>query len=399
MTSTPLSNPHVATAVRLPRVPLVNPQAIERLWQVLDAKTKPPRSLGRLEELAVRFGALRLTPEQAVTLPISGRKPIHLSYRAAVVVAAADHGVVDEGVSAFPQSVTEQMLLNFEAGGAAINALCKAAGAELIVVDVGTKRANPADNSLIAKELEPATTRVTVADMSPVRELRVRAGSANMARECALSLDEVHQAINLGLNMAVELDRAGNTVVALGEMGIGNTTVASVLTAVFCGVTESAQIATLVGRGTGVDDAGLSRKRAAVERALKLHNPDPTQPWQVLTQVGGLEIIFLAGLAIGAAAHRMAVVLDGFIATSAGLVANALCPDVKQYLFASHQSVEPGHQLALKHLGLEAYLDLQLRLGEGSGAALALPLFAAATAIVNDMATFESAGVSGPLEK
>lgn len=399
MTSPSASTPPETGTVRLPRVPLVNPRAIERLWQVLDGKTKPPRSLGRLEELAVRFGALRLTPEQAVTLPVSGRKPIHLSYRAAVVVAAADHGVVDEGVSAFPQSVTEQMLLNFEAGGAAINALCKAAGAELFVVDVGTKRANLADKTLGAKEAEPATTRVTVADLSPVRDLRIRAGSANLARQNALELHEVQQAINLGLDMAVELDRSGTTVVALGEMGIGNTTVASVLTAAFCGVTDPAAIATLVGRGTGVDDAGLQRKRATVERALKLHNPDPNKPWEVLTQVGGLEIIFLAGLAIGAAAHRIAVVLDGFIATSAGLVANALCPDVKQYLFASHCSVEPGHQLALTHLGLEPYLDLQLRLGEGSGAALALPLFAAATAIVNDMATFESAGVCGPIER
>lgn len=391
-TSTPLDN----FGVRLPRVPLVNPQAIERLWQVLDSKTKPPRSLGRLEELAVRFGALRLTPEQAVTLPLSIRKPIRLNCRATVVIAAADHGVIDEGVSAYPQSVTEQMLLNFEAGGAAINALCKAAGAELVVVDVGTKRMNPAANALGLKEAEPATTRVA-ADMSPVRDLRVRAGSANMARGPALELEEVQQAINLGLNMAVELDRCGNTVVALGEMGIGNTTVASVLTAVFCGVTEPSEVARLVGRGTGVDDAGLLRKRAAVERTLALHEPDPTQPWKVLTQVGGLEVIFLAGLAIGAAAHRMAVVLDGFISTSAALVANALCPDVKQYLFASHRSVEPGHQLALAHLGLEPYLDLQLRLGEGSGAALVLPLFAAATAIVNDMATFDSAGVSGPL--
>jgi nicotinate-nucleotide--dimethylbenzimidazole phosphoribosyltransferase len=285
-------------------------------------------------------------------------------------------------------------LLNFEAGGAAINALCKAAGAELIVVDVGTKRLLP-QTGLGAKEAEPATTRVA-ADMSPIRDWRVRPGSANMARGKALELEDVEQAINLGLNLALELDRCGNTVVALGEMGIGNTTVASVLTAVFCGVTDPAEVAKLVGRGTGVDDNGLLRKRIAVERVLSLHKPDPTQPWQVLSQVGGLEIVFLAGLAIGAAAHRMAVVLDGFISTSAALVANALCPDVKQYLFASHRSVEPGHQLALRHLGLEPYLDLQLRLGEGSGAALALPLFNAATAIVNDMATFESAGVSGP---
>lgn len=383
------------TRVRLPRVPLVNPQAMERMWQILDSKTKPPRSLGRLEELAVRFGALRLTPEQAITAPLSTRRAIGLTYRAAVVIAAADHGIVDEGVSAYPQTVTEQMLLNFEAGGAAINALCKAAGAELIVVDVGTKRTQLRDANGV-KEAEPATTRVT-AEQSFVRDWRVRAGSGNLAQESALELEDVQDAVNLGLNLAVELDRCGNTVVALGEMGIGNTTVASVLTAVFCRVNDAHERALLVGRGTGVDDAGLQRKRAAVERALALHRPNPDRPWEVMCQVGGLEVAFLAGLAIGAAAHRMAVVLDGFISTAAALLANAISPEVKSYLFASHRSVEPGHTVALKQLGLDPYLDLNLRLGEGSGAALALPLFAAATAIVNEMATFESAGVSGAL--
>ncbi len=384
------------SGVNLPRIPLVNPQAVARLWQVMDSKTKPPRSLGRLEELAVRFGSLRLTPEQAVTAPLSTRKPVGLTYRATVVVAAADHGVIDEGVSAYPQAVTEQMLLNFESGGAAINALCRVAGAELIVVDVGTMRINPNDNPSTSKEVEPQTTRVA-AELSPVRDWRIRAGSGNLAQESALALEDVEQAVNLGLNMAAELDRCGNTVVALGEMGIGNTTVASVLTAVFCGVHDDVELEQLVGRGTGVDDAGLMRKRNAVKRAMQLHKPDKHQPWRVMTQVGGLEVAFLAGLAIGAAAHRMAVVLDGFISTAAALFANALNPDVKQYLFASHRSVESGHQRALRHLELEPYFDLQLRLGEGSGAALVLPLFAAATAIVNDMATFDSAGVSEAL--
>lgn len=387
--------PSTESGVRLPRIPLVNPQAVARLWQVMDSKTKPPRSLGRLEELAVRFGALRLTPEQAVTAPLSTRRPIELTYRATVVVAAADHGVVHEGVSAYPQAVTEQMLLNFEAGGAAINALCKVAAADLVVVDVGTMRVNPHEN-VMSKDTEPQTTRVA-AMLSPVRDWRIRAGSGNLAQESALTLEDVQQAVNLGLNLADELDRCGNTVVALGEMGIGNTTVASVLTAVFCGVDDAAELEQLVGRGTGVDDAGLRRKRNAVAKALRLHTPDPHQPWQVMTQVGGLEVAFLAGVAIGAAASRIAVVLDGFISTAAALFANALNPDVKQYLFASHRSVEAGHQRALRHLGLEPHLDLQLRLGEGSGAALMLPFFAAATAIVNEMATFDSAGVSEAL--
>lgn len=378
--------------VRLPRIPLVNPQAVERMWQVMDGKTKPPRSLGFLEELSVRFGSLRLTPEQALVLPLSSRKPIQLTYRAALIVAAADHGVTDEGISAYPQAVTEQMLLNFEAGGAAINALCKVAGAELIVVDVGTKRTE-ARGGVPAREVEPATTRVTPS-LSPVRDCRIREGSGNLARESALTLSEVEQAVDRGLDLAAELDRCGHTVVALGEMGIGNTTVASVLTAVFCRVDNPVERATLVGRGTGLDEAGLQRKINTVERALQLHGPNPDRPWQVLTQVGGLEIAFLAGVAIGAASHRMAVVLDGFISTSAGLVAAALAPEVNQYLFASHRSVEPGHARALRQLGLTPYLDLQLRLGEGSGAALVLPLFAAAVALINDMATFESAGVA-----
>jgi nicotinate-nucleotide--dimethylbenzimidazole phosphoribosyltransferase len=376
---------------RFPRIPDVDPFAAEWLWGVMDQKTKPPRSLGRLEELAVRFVSLRAERDQAV-IPLYRVSTISKS---AIVVAAADHGIADEGVSAYPQKVTEQMLLNFESGGAAINALCKAIGAELFVVDVGTRRdgENSEDGSI---DLEPATKRVAIST-NPVRQWRVRAGSGNMTRGFALTLSEVQQAVNLGLNLAVELDHAGITVVGLGEMGIGNSTVAAILTAVFCNVNNPAERAELVGRGTGVDDAGLERKRSAVERALALHNPNPADPWRVMTQVGGLEIALLAGVAIGAASRRIAVVLDGFISTAAALVAHAWCPAVQQYLFASHRSVEPGHRVALQHLSLQPYLDLELRLGEGSGAALVLPLFNAASAIYNDMASFDSAGVSGAL--
>lgn len=385
------STPPGSRDFRFPRVPELDPHATEWLWSVLDKKTKPPRSLGRLEELAVSFAALRAEREQAI-VPLYR---VSMSCKPAIVVAAADHGIAEEGVSAYPQKVTEQMLHNFESGGAAINALCKNAGAELFVVDVGTRREGES-NEDGAIEPEPATKRVAI-NTNPVRQWRVRAGSGNMTRGFALTLAEVQQAVNLGLNLAVELDHAGMTVVGLGEMGIGNSTVAAILTAVFCNVEDPAERATLVGRGTGVDDAGLERKRKAVERALALHMPNPADPWRVMTQVGGLEIAFLAGVAIGAASRRIAVVLDGFISTSAALVAHAWCPAIQPYLFASHRSVEPGHARALKHLGLEPYLQLNLRLGEGSGAALMLPLFGAACAIYNDMASFESAGVSSAL--
>jgi nicotinate-nucleotide--dimethylbenzimidazole phosphoribosyltransferase len=383
------SGPPASRDFRFPRIPDVDPLAAEWLWGVLDQKTKPPRSLGRLEELVVRFASLRATREQGAV----PQYRVEMVSKTAVVVAASDHGIAEEGVSAYPQKVTVQMLHNFESGGAAINALCKAAGAELFVVDVGTRRDSDNDEPG-GTEQEPATKRVALS-MNPVRQWRVRAGSGNMTRGFALTLAEVQQAVNLGLNLAVELDHAGITVVGLGEMGIGNSTVASILTAVFCNISDPTTRTALVGRGTGVDDAGLERKRSAVERALALHNPNAADPWRVMTQVGGLEVAFLAGVAIGAASRRIAVVLDGFISTAAALVAHAWCPLLAPYLFASHRSVEPGHAVALKHLGLEPYLDLDLRLGEGSGAALMLPLFGAACVIYNEMASFDSAGVSG----
>lgn len=354
----------------LPAVPPLAVEAQSWRWAILDHKTKPPRSLGRLEELAAHFGALR--PEVA-----------RLSIRATVVVAAADHGVAEEGVSAYPQEVTGQMLRNFEAGGAAVNALARAAGAELVVVDVGTKTAP--DDDLLSERVIAA---------NPVRKLQIRSGSNNCATGPALDVGEVEQAVFSGLQLADELASRDVNVVALGEMGIANSTIAALLTAAFCSVLEPRERARLVGKGTGVDEAGLAKKVATVERAWALHQPDSRKPWQVAAQVGGLEIAFLAGLAIGAGSHRMAIVLDGFISTAAALLADALSPNVRQYFIASHRSQEPGHQVALRHLGLEPYLDLGLRLGEGSGAAAFLPLLNSAAAIFNDMATFEAAGVS-----
>jgi nicotinate-nucleotide--dimethylbenzimidazole phosphoribosyltransferase len=339
----------------LPQVEGVDPALLAQAWSQLDAKTKPPRSLGRLEDVAARYAALH-----GLRLPDT--------WRPCIVVMAADHGVASAGISAYPQVVTSQMLHNFANGGAAINALCRAADAELCVVNVGTLGDTPAG----------------------VLDRRVRAGSRNLLEENALSQAEVEQALQVGLELARELCARGVNLVGLGEMGIGNTTIAALLTAVFTGHPA----AELVGRGTGIDDGALLRKQHVVQRALQLHQPDPKAPLEVLAQLGGLEIVALCGLTLGCAAQRVPVLLDGYITTAAALAAQALQPRVCDYLFASHRGAEPGHQVALKHLGLTPLIELDLRLGEGSGAALCLPLIKAASRIYSEMATFASAGVS-----
>jgi nicotinate-nucleotide--dimethylbenzimidazole phosphoribosyltransferase len=299
----------------------------------LDAKTKPRGSLGRLEELACRVAAIR-----------------HGRLDAVVVVAAADHGVAAEGVSAYPQEVTRQMLANFEAGGAAICVLARAAGAELRVVDCG-----------------------------------VGAPTANISRGPAMSRERAVELVERGIAYAEDLEMG---IVALGDMGIGNTTSASAL----CAALLPADPERVCGRGTGLDDAGVAHKRAVVRRALAVNGVN--DPLGVLAALGGFEIAFLVGLALGAAAERKVVLLDGFITGAAALVAARLAPDVCDAMVASHVSPEPGHRLVLDALGLEPLLDLGLRLGEGSGAALALPLVHAAPAILDEMATFASAGVT-----
>ncbi len=312
-----------------------------------DAKTKPRGSLGRLEDLGVRIAAIR------------GFVPERLD--AAIVVAAADHGVVTEGVSAYPQEVTTQMVANFVAGGAAINVLARQAGARLVVVDAG-----------IAVPVES----------SDVRLVRIGAGTRNLAVGPAMTDREVQVALDAGAGLAAELEV---DVVALGEMGIGNTTSASALVASLTGVDP----ALVCGPGTGLDREGVAHKVEVVRRGLEVNaGRDP------LTALGGFEIAFLAGLAIGCAEHRRVVLLDGFITAAAALAAVAREPSVADVLVASHRGSEPGHAIALEALGLDPLLDLGLRLGEGSGAALALPLLHASIAILRDMATFESAGVT-----
>jgi nicotinate-nucleotide--dimethylbenzimidazole phosphoribosyltransferase len=325
----------------------------------LDALTKPPGSLGRLEELAVRMVAL------------TGRAP---RVAAPVIFTfAADHGVVAEGVSAYPQSVTAQMVENFLSGGAAVNVLARQAGARVVVADFG-----------VATPLRAAAGLV-------VR--RIGAGTRNMALGPAMTRAQAVEAVEAGAALAEEAIAAGADLLGIGEMGIGNTTAASAITAAVTGAPADA----VTGRGTGVDDTGRERKVAIVRRALQVNAPDAADGLDVLAKVGGFEIAGLVGVILAGAAHRVPIALDGFIAGAAALVAVALAPDAGHALFASHRSAEPGHALALRHLGLEPYLALDMRLGEGTGAALFVLLARAAAAIYAEMATFKSAGVDGPV--
>jgi nicotinate-nucleotide--dimethylbenzimidazole phosphoribosyltransferase len=321
----------------------------------LDAKTKPRGSLGRLEDLAVRIAAIRGTPTP-------GR------LRAAVVVAAADHGVAGRGVSAYRQEVTAQMLANFAAGGAAICVLARLAGAELHVFDLG----------------------VAGSPVAGVRDLRVGAGTGDLTEGPAMTRGLVEQCLAAGTTVAAELAGDGVGILALGEMGIGNTTSASALAAAFLGAEPEA----VCGPGTGLDAEGLDRKVAAVRRALAVNERDGSDPVGTLAALGGFEIAFLAGLALGTADRRLVVLLDGFISGTAALAAERIRPGTSASMVAAHRSPEPGHALVLEALGLDPLLDLGLRLGEGSGAALALPILHAALAILDEMATFDSAGVT-----
>ncbi len=316
----------------------------------LARKTKPRGSLGRLEELAVQLAGIGVSDP-----------------RAAIVVAAADHGYTDEGVSAYPPEVTRQMLRVFASGGAAISVLSRLVDAELVVVDAGVR-----------KEL----------DDPRVRSIRIGPGTANAAHGPAMTREQALAGLEAGVSLAREL--AGRVdLVALGDMGIGNTTAAGAIHAALLGVPAAA----VCGPGTGLDRDGVHRKAKVIDRALAA-NGRLDDPVDVLAALGGFEIAVLAGLALGGAAERLAVVLDGFIVTAAALIAARVEPNATAYMIAGHLSPEPGHTLGLGALGLRPLLDLELRLGEGTGAALALPLVRAAHALLAEMATFDEAGVA-----
>ncbi len=326
--------------------------------------TKPAGALGAMEAIGIQLAG------------IAGLCPPPLPSRPAVAVFAGDHGVLAEGVSPWPREVTAQMVANFVAGGAAINVLARQAGASLTVIDVGIAT----DLGALGLDGAPGLAR-----------RRVRAGTANLAVEAAMTDDEARQALDVGAETAAELVAGGARCLVTGEMGIGNTTPAAALIAALTGASP----AQVTGRGTGIDDATLARKVAVIEQALALHaDALRAGPLRALAAVGGLEIAALVGFIVGGAAARVPVVVDGVITDAALLVAAALVPDVIGYCIAGHRSAEPGAAAALAHLGLSALLDLGMRLGEGSGACLALPVIEASARILGEMATFDSAGVT-----
>jgi nicotinate-nucleotide--dimethylbenzimidazole phosphoribosyltransferase len=326
----------------------------------LDSLTKPPGSLGHLEELVRRYAAIR--HDESV-------KP----GRGAIAVFVADHGVADEGVSAFPQAVTVEMLRNIAAGGAAISVLARRFGYSLKVVDVGVK----IDTS--AKPFAGVTYR------------RVGAGTRNFLDGPAMTPDETTRALEVGIEVARELADSGATLIGIGEMGIANSTPAAALLCALTGIPPES----IVGRGTGLDDAGVRRKIEVVTRAFEIHRNALPSGESTLAALGGFEIAAMAGVCLGGAASKVPVVVDGFIATAAAAVAGRIHPGLFEHLFFSHRSAEGGHALALAHFKLRPILDLDLRLGEGTGAALAMNVIDSALDLLNNMATFESAEVSG----
>ena len=319
--------------------------------------TKPPGSLGRLEEIGNRLAAIQRT-----TTPNVDRKRIY--------VIAADHGVTAEGVSAYPREVTAQMVANFLAGGAAINVLGRHGEIDVHVVDAGVDADLSSRDGLIA-----------------VKNLR---GTANFARGPALSRDEAERLITAGIDLARAAKADGIHLLGIGEMGIGNTTAASAITAV---LTRS-DPANLTDRGTGVDDQRLAHKIAIIRQAIETNQPDATDPIDVLAKVGGAEIAVMMGIVIGASLNRIAVIADGFISTAAAALAVSLCPNTRDYLFLAHRSVERGHTALIDLIGLEPLLDLKMRLGEGTGAALAMNIVDASARVLSEMATFSEANVS-----
>lgn len=341
----------------LPAIGSRNPKAAAQARLHIDQLTKPLGSLGRLEEVAVELAAITGESFPVVTPP-------------GVIVFAADHGVAVEGVSAYPQEVTVQMVANMANGGAGINVFARQIDALERIVDVG-----------VANEVAAPG----------VIGRRIKAGTANMLREPAMSREEAARTLQVGSEAALEIIEAGAKVLIVGEVGIANTTASSAILAALTGADPDE----IVGRGTGLDDAGWARKKQVVREAIALHRPDAAEPIDVLAKVGGLEIGAMAGAILGAASKRIPVLLDGFIATVAALLAVRLCPSSADFLIAGHRSQEPGHAYVLNVLGKEPLLDLQLRLGEGTGAALAYPVLEAACRMVHEMATFASAGVSG----
>ncbi|NSW81705.1 MAG: nicotinate-nucleotide--dimethylbenzimidazole phosphoribosyltransferase [Syntrophothermus sp.] len=331
----------------------------------IDNLTMPRGSLGEVLVIAERLAAIKETLKPSVS-------------RKAIVTMAGDHGVVEEGVSAYPQEVTPQMVANFVAGGAAINVLASVAGARVIVVDMG-----------VAQDLGK------LVQQGKILSYKVDYGTKNMCKGPAMTREQAVQSLEAGIRIACHLVEEGVELLGTGDMGIGNTTPSSAILAALSGLS----VAEITGRGTGVDDVGLSKKIQAIKKALEINKPDPNDAVDVLAKVGGFEIGGIAGLILGAAYCRVPVVVDGLISTAGALLAHALAPASADYMFAGHVSREPGHRHMLRRLGLRPLLDLDLRLGEGTGAALAMPIIEGAAQVIGKMATFEQASVSRSVEE
>jgi nicotinate-nucleotide--dimethylbenzimidazole phosphoribosyltransferase len=343
------------------RIEPLDQEAMRQAQARQDNLTKPQGSLGLLEELSVKVAGIQGTARPKIRDKV-------------IVTMAGDHGVAAEGVSLYPQEVTAQMVYNFLRGGAGINVLGRHVGARVVVVDMG-----------VATDLEPHPELLAK---------KVAYGTKNMARGPAMSREEAIQAIETGIEIVESELSRGIDIVGTGDMGIGNTTPSSAIVAALTG----APVADVTGRGTGIDDEQLAYKVETIERALAVNRPDPADTLGVLAKVGGLEIGGIAGVVLGAAAHRLPVVIDGFISGAGALIAAELAPQVKDYLVAAHLSVELGHRLVLERLGLTPLLNLNMRLGEGTGAALGISLVEAAVKVLNEMATFADAGVSEAME-
>ncbi len=339
----------------LARIQPVSAQRLAEIQARIDRQAKPIGSLGRLEEFARRYVA------------ITGRETVRGKR---VYTFAGDHGVVAEGVSAFPQEVTPQMVLNFVDGGASINALARYAGAEVLVVDMG-----------VATDF---------AELPGLLQRKIARGTANLSKGPAMTPEQALRSLQIGVEMAVQAKQDQIDLVGTGDMGIGNTTPSAAIAACICDLLPEQ----VTHRGTGIDDEALERKIEVVAAGLQINQPDPADPLDVLAKVGGFEIGGIAGLVLGCAAEGIPVLVDGFISTAGALIASELHPHVRDYIFAAHQSVEIGHRHMLARIGQQPMLDLGLRLGEGTGGALAMTLIEAGLQVLREVLTFADAGVS-----
>ncbi|HHY14237.1 MAG TPA: nicotinate-nucleotide--dimethylbenzimidazole phosphoribosyltransferase [Thermoanaerobacterales bacterium] len=331
-------------------------KSIERAQMRLDSLTKPKGSLGVLEDIVLKLAGIK-------------GFPLHDFKDKTLVIMAGDHGVVEEGVSAYPQEVTPQMILNFINGGAAVSVFARHVGARIVCVDVGV---------------------ISDMDNPKIINKKIMRGTNNMAKGPAMTIEEANRALEVGIQMANKEVDKGADILATGEMGIGNTTPSSAILSVY----SDESLERLVGKGTGLNDSGLSLKIQVIKKAIEVNNPNPEDPIDVLSKVGGLEIGSIAGLILGAASRKVPIVIDGFISTAGALIASKIEPKVANYIVASHASEEPGHKIMLELIGLEPMLHTRMRLGEGTGAVLAFNIVEASVKMINEMASFDEAGVS-----